>query len=72
MTAAVEPVSGHGTVAVVGGPDTVVGATVVVDVMDAGARVVAVVVGVVGVVVVADLPLPPPHEARTRANALTR
>jgi hypothetical protein len=39
-----------------------------------GASVVAVVEGVGRVDVVADLPLPPPHEARTRAraNAVTR
>jgi hypothetical protein len=66
------PASEHATVVAVGGPDVVDGDELVVRVVVDGASVVAVVDGVGRLDVVADLPVPPPHEARIRANAVTR
>jgi hypothetical protein len=65
------PASEHAAVVGVVGPAAVVGDELVVGVVVTGASVVAVVDGA-GVDVVAALPLPPPHEARIRANAVIR
>jgi hypothetical protein len=73
VTGAVDPPeSEHGAVVGVVGPEAVVGDELVVGVVVTGTSVVAVVDGVGRVDVDADLPLPPPHEARIRANAVTR